>query len=300
MKPIDVALAIAVQVLWAVGFTLGKPVVAHFPPLLMMSMVYGVTALCLCRYIPRITTPFWRLFFITAFIAPIQAYLIFSGLKELPASTAILVLQLQAPYSVLFGWLFIGERPSPLRLIGMTLAIVGVVVVAGAPESIGSWWAILMVAAGGAFWAAGQVAARGKVSDGGPTLTAGIALHAIPQSLVASLIFEQGQIAAIASATPIDWIRFVAFAVGGFVIAYSLWYGLLRRYRVDQVIPFTLLMPIAGVVAGGLMLGETISAMALLGGAVILAGLAIVTWARDRPAPPLAAGIGASTGSGRP
>ena len=29
MKPVDVAIAIAVQILWAVGFTLGKPVVEH-------------------------------------------------------------------------------------------------------------------------------------------------------------------------------------------------------------------------------------------------------------------------------
>jgi O-acetylserine/cysteine efflux transporter len=65
------------------------------------------------------------------------------------------------------------------------------------------------------------------------------------------------------------------------VIAYSLWYGLLRRYRVDQVIPFTLLMPVAGVICGGVLLGERVSLMELLGGAVILAGLSIVIWSKE-------------------
>src|SRR6185369_1680316 len=197
MKPVDVAIAIAVQILWAVGFTLGKPVVEHFPPLLMMAMVYAVTALCLVRYIPSIATPFWRLFLITAFIAPIQAYLIFSGLRGLPASTAMLVLQVQAPFTVLFGWLLLGERPSLLRLSGMTISLLGVVVVAGAPEAASSWWPVLLVIAGGACWSAGQAAARGKVLDNGPTLTAGIAICAVPQALVASLLFEHGQIEAI-------------------------------------------------------------------------------------------------------
>jgi O-acetylserine/cysteine efflux transporter len=283
MKPADVIIAIAVQLLWAVGFTLGKPVVAHFPPLLMMAMVYGLTALCLARYIPRIETPLWRLFLLTALIAPIQAYFIFSGLKGLPASTAILVLQTQAPFTVLFGWLVLGERPSPLRLCGMAISLIGVVIVAGAPEAASSWWPVLLVAFGSACWSAGQAVARGKVRDNGPVLTAAIALNAIPQALIASLLLEHGQIAAIASASLGLWAVFVVFALGGFVIAYSLWYGLLRRYRVDQVIPFTLLMPIAGVVSGGAILGESVSVMELLGGAVILLGLSVVIWSKAPP-----------------
>lgn len=283
MKPIDVAIAIAVQILWAVGFTLGKPVVTHFPPLLMMAMVYGVTALCLARYIPRIATPFWRLFLLTGLIAPIQAYFIFSGLKGLPASTAILVLQTQAPFTILFGWLILGERPSLLRLGGMTTSLIGVVIVAGAPEAAASWWPVLLVVIGSACWSAGQAAARGKVLDNGPTLTAGIALNAIPQALVASLFLEHGQIHAITSASLGLWALFLVFALAGFVIAYSLWYGLLRRYRVDQVIPFTLLMPIAGVASGAAMLGESVSPMELLGGLVILIGLSVVIWSKAPP-----------------
>jgi O-acetylserine/cysteine efflux transporter len=283
MKPIDVTIAIVVQILWAVGFTLGKPVVAHFPPLLMMGMVYGVTALCLARYIPRIATPFWRLFLLTSLIAPIQAYFIFSGLKDLPASTAILVLQTQAPFTILFGWLILGERPSLLRLGGMSVSLIGVAIVAGAPEAASSWWPLLLVLIGSACWSAGQAAARGKVLDEGPTLIAGIALCATPQALIASLFLEHGQIEAITSASLGLWAVFLVFSIGGFVTAYSLWYGLLRRYRVDQVIPFTLLMPILGVISGGAILGESVSAMELLGGIVILIGLSVVIWSKSPP-----------------
>jgi O-acetylserine/cysteine efflux transporter len=286
MKPIDIVIAVTVQVLWAVGMTLGKPVVAHFPPLLMMAMVYAVTAICLCRYIPRIKTPFWRLFLLTAFIGPIQASLLFYGLRGLPASTAILVMQLQAPFSVLFAWPMLRQRPSPPRIAGMALSLLGVVIVAGAPEAASSWWPILLVAIGSACWALAQVAASGKVPDSGPVLTAGIAVLAIPQALAASLVLEHGQIAAIASASWQLWAVFAVFALAGFVIAYSLWYAQLRRFRIDQVIPFTLLMPIAGVLSGAAILSESLSVMKLLGGAVIIAGLAIVVWPKQRlPAP---------------
>ena len=121
--------------------------------------------------------------------------------------------------------------------------------------------------------------------DEGPTLTAGIALNATPQALIASIFLEHGQIQAITSASPGLWALFLVFALGGFVMAYSLWYGLLRRYRVDQVIPFTLLMPILGVISGGAILGESVSAMELLGGIVILIGLSVVIWAKSPPPP---------------
>src|SRR5262245_13354848 len=145
MNTIDVAIAIAVQILWAVGFTLGKPVVAHFPPLLMMAMVYGLTALCLVRYVPRIATPLWPLFLLAASIGPFQSDFVFSGLNGLPASPAMLVLQIQAPFTILFGWLLLGERPSPLRLAGMTISLIGIVMVAGAPEAVSSWWPVLLI-----------------------------------------------------------------------------------------------------------------------------------------------------------
>lgn len=53
MKPADIALALLVPFLWGAGFALAKPAVTHFPPLLLMTMTYGVTALCLIRHIPR-------------------------------------------------------------------------------------------------------------------------------------------------------------------------------------------------------------------------------------------------------
>jgi O-acetylserine/cysteine efflux transporter len=68
----------------------------------------------------------------------------------------------------------------------------------------------------------------------------------------------------------------LVLAFAGYALPYSIWYGLMRRYRVDQVAPFALLMPITGVLASAAFLGERPSLLSLLGGAVILVGLALV------------------------
>ena len=286
MKPTDIALALTVPILWGFGFAIAKPAVTHFPPLFLMAMTYGVTALCLCRRIRAVKTPFRFMIVLALLVATIQAGLIFYGLTGLPASTAVLVLQSSVPFSVLFAWPMAGERPTPLRLLGMGLSFVGIVIIVGEPEEASSLTSALMVLAGAALWALGQAAARQYGRDDGTTLTAGIAVHALPQMLIASALLEHGQWASIVSATWLDWATFAAFSLLGFVLAYTIWYGLLRRYRVDQVTPISLLMPVVGVLTGVLLLGEKVTIAELAGGAVVMAGLAVVIFSRGPvPAP---------------
>ena len=46
-------------------------------------------------------------------------------------------------------------------------------------------------------------------------LTAGIAIHALPQMLIASALLEHGQWASIVSASRLDWATFAAFKGAG-------------------------------------------------------------------------------------
>lgn len=276
MPTSDLLLAVLVQVLWGVGFAMAKPAVAHFPPLVMMSIAYLVTTAVLLPSAWRsITTPWPKLALIAALGATIQGWLIFSGLRDLPASTATLLIQLQVPFAVLCAWALGGQRPDSRRLAGIAVAFVGVVIVAGAPAAAAGWPALL-VALGALSWAAGQAVMQKAARDGGRILTAGIAMHALPQLVLASVLLEQGQIEALRTATTAQWGAVLIFAVGGFVLAYTIWYGLLRRHPMDRVVPFMLLMPVVGVAFSAMALGERPSTQELLGGAVIVGGLALV------------------------
>src|SRR5262249_12981142 len=140
-----------------------------------------------------------------------------------------------------------------------------------------------MVVVGGLFWAMAQALTRAYGRDDGPTTTAMIGLVSAPLALTASLLFESGQLESLQTATPAHWGALALVFLLGYVLAYSAWYQVLGKYRVDQVTPFILLMPIAGVITGALALGETLTMRVLVGGAVILLGLWIVV--RVAPAP---------------
>jgi O-acetylserine/cysteine efflux transporter len=284
MKPTDIALALTVPILWGFGFTLAKPAVAHFPPLLLMAMTYAVTGLCLCRRIREVKTPMATVAVLALFVATSQGGLLFYGLAQRPASTAVVSLQSSVPVSVLFAWPLAGEKPTLMRLLGMGLSFVGIVIIVGAPKEASSWVPALLVVAGAATWALGQAAARRFGRDDGTTLTAGIALACRGYCWLCPA--GTWAWAAIVSATPLQWLTFAAFVLFGFVLGYGIWYGLLRRHRVDQVMPFSLLMPVVGVLSGMLLLGEKVTLNQLAGGAVVMAGLAVVIFTRGPvPAP---------------
>ena len=99
MSPRDVALATLPPALWAITYVIAKPATAHFPPLLLVSMVYGLTAAMLVRR--RWRTPILTLLACGTFGGGVQSALIYAGIARVPATMTILVVQSQVPFAVL-------------------------------------------------------------------------------------------------------------------------------------------------------------------------------------------------------
>mgnify|MGYP001084464476 CR=1 FL=1 len=276
MKPRDVALAAVPPALWAIAYTVAKPTMQSFPPLFLMSIVYGITAIALYRPNPKRQTPFWVILVGSALGGSVQSGLIFSGIALVPASTAVMTVQSQVPFAVLAAWAIGFEQINRGRLAGIALSLGGVALVVGLPNSVSEIRGLLMIVAGTLCWGVAQAIVRAKSKEAGGYLMGAMSALAAPQMLAMSLLFETGQRQALVNAGLANWGALLVLAVGGFVIAYTVWYGLLRTYRVDQVAPFILLMPIIGVLLAFLFLNERPSALVLCGGVIILAGLGLV------------------------
>ncbi len=281
----DIGLAVLVQVIWGVGFTLMKPTMGAFPPLLFITLVYAVIALAISPVTARNRTPFGWMMLIAALGGSAQSCLLAFGLSLLPATTSNLLLQLTVPFAILMSWAMRIDRPSLRNGLGSAVALGGVAIVIGAPEAGNSVAGIIAITLGSLSWATAQILIRLRCKDSGSTFYAAMARHAWPQALIASLILEQDQLGWLTRAAVEDWLALVGIALIGFAGGYMLWYKLLVRNRIDQLLPFSLLMPPVGVATGVLVLHEPLRASLLLGGAVILIGLAVVAGPSRRAAP---------------
>lgn len=276
----QILLALLPPLFFGTGFTIAKPAVEHFPPLFMMLMVYGGIAVVLgLTQRSPLQTPLLSIIAISAFAVTIQGALLFWGLRsqEMSATAANLILQIQIPFAVLLDWLIVRERMDLRKLAGTAIAVAGVGIVIGLPEQAPGLVPTIMIIVSAFCWALGQVLARKLGRDGGAGLLKANAFGSVPQLALATLLIETGQINSLATATWLEWGMLAFVGVVGFYLAYMSWFSLLRQCRMDEAAPFILLMPVVGIVTASLVLGETVSAVQLAGGLVILAGLLIVS-----------------------
>jgi O-acetylserine/cysteine efflux transporter len=105
------------------------------------------------------------------------------------------------------------------------------------------------------------------------------------------MILESGQWSALAAAGWRGYGAVAYMAVVSTIAVYGMWYYLLGKYPMSQVVPYTLVAPLVGVLSGTMLLGEELTDMMALGAAATLAGVAIIVFAsaRDEAVEPVAA-----------
>ncbi len=277
MKAIDTASAIAVAVIWGMGFIVAKAAMSHFSPILLMALRFSLTALCLIWFFRPPPGVYSQLFWISLISAALQYSLTFHGLRGIDASTAALLVQLEVPFGLLLAWLVFGDRISSRQALGVIVAFIGAVLIIGEPRLQGDLvYAFLVI--GGAFtWAVGQIMIKKLGNVGGFRLLSGVALFAAPQLFVASWLLESDQLSQVRTATPAAWAAVIYLGLVMTALGYALWYRLLGLYSVNQVMPFLLLLPVTSVVGGIAFLGESLTVKIAAGGGLAIVGVAMIT-----------------------
>jgi len=97
------------------------------------------------------------------------------------------------------------------------------------------------------------------------------------------VLVEEGQLAALAGAPLSVWGTVLYLGLVMTALGYTCWYHVLGRYEVNQVMPFLLLTPVTSVAGGALLLGEALTPTILIGGSIVIAGVALLVIER-RPA----------------
>tara|TARA_X000000368_G_scaffold403257_1_gene378062 strand:- start:123 stop:992 length:870 start_codon:yes stop_codon:yes gene_type:complete len=280
MNSKQILLALIVPITWGLGFTLAKVGMEQFPPLLIMSIRFGIAGLVLVWF----TRPPWghmREIFLVALIgSTIQYGLTYNGLKGIDASTAAILVQLEGPILALMGAILLKEKLGLMRILGMVLAFIGVFIIAGEPRLEGHMNSVILLIAGSAVWAVAQIMISKLKDLSGITILAWVAIMATPQMLLGSFIIEDGQWQAISTASLIDWSIIFYLALIMTVVGYSVWYHLLSRVDVSKVSPFLMLLPITSIIAGMILLDEKLTLPMIIGGLLIMTGVAstLINW----------------------
>jgi drug/metabolite transporter (DMT)-like permease len=206
---------------------------------------------------------------------------IYLGLSYTTASHAVIFVY-TAPFFVALGahWLLRNEPLTGRKFAGLVLAFAGVILTLwdslGRPTRL-QIMGDLMSLAGGMLWAATSLYLKRVVRTSmtpSQMLFYQLGVSAVQLSLM-SLLLESPRILGLSP------LVIASLAYQGIIVAfasYLVWFWLIQVYPVSNLSGFTFFTPIFGMLLGGLLLHEPLTAKLLAGGGLVAGGMILVNW----------------------
>jgi O-acetylserine/cysteine efflux transporter len=273
-------LAVAVAATWGLNFVVIEVGLEEVPPLLLCALRFALVSAPLVWFVERPPIP-WRLLLgIGVALGVVKFGLLFCSMDVgMPAGLASVVLQAQAPFTLLLAAATLRERPSRGQLIGLGCALAGIGVIAAAGEGGVTAAGLSMCVAAAGAWAVANLLM--KRASGAEPIALMVWISLIPPlPLLGLSLLVDGPHAVGGALAHLDLrslgaIAYIAFlsTLGGF----AAWSWLMRAYPAGQVASFALLVPPFGLGFGALLLGEPLGPPQLLAAALVVAGVAQAT-----------------------
>ena len=280
----DTLVASLVPIFLGFGFVIAKPAFESFPPILLMGLRFIFAASILIWWFP-IPKGYLKRIFVASFIANTLQYSItYTGLNYIDASAAVLLVQTEVPFGVIFAFFMLREKPTIRAIIGIGVAFIGVYILTGSPNLDGKFFGVSLTILGSAIWALGQVVVKPLSKEINPVaLVAWLALFSGPTLIFTSVIIEGDTINHLTTAKLNHWI--IAIYIGFIMqpITYGCFYYVLKNNPLYKVLPIvTMGIPPTGLLAAIFLLGEKPTTELFIGGTVIILGVILILYNKKK------------------
>ncbi|WP_034262889.1 EamA family transporter [Actinospica robiniae] len=292
----DRLLAGYIVLCWALSFPVTEGALSALPPFLVGGLRFSCVAVC-CLFVPRPPLAWRWIVLIGLFSSTGQYALLYLGMAHgMPSGLTALVLNAQAPMTILVAAVVLRERPTRRRIVGVLISCLGLLLVGLTRGQAVPWSALLIVLGAGASWSIGNVCTRMAPftrarPDNGFRLVVWSAL--IPPLPLLALSLTQNvpghgrglhaEIAAMAAASPRAWLALAYMVVLGTILGMSAWSSLLAKHPADRVTPYALGIPVVALIASRMLIGESLTAATIGACALVLAGIALVALPAHTP-----------------
>ncbi len=274
----DFAIAAVMNLMWGLNLIAVKMSVDLIAPL-GAAWLRQIMVLIICLPALRIVPGRMRELLLLGLLSGAAFYIFINFSLAVSTNISALAIagQLGAPFSLILAIIFLRERVHKTRMIGMALAFGGVVLLVFDPAAANEGLGILLTAAASLFWAVCSLIQRRMAGVPVLTIYAWIGLVGSATLFPVMLVFEPQSLDRIPD-LPVSTLGWILFsALGSTVIGQGAMSLLLQRHPVSSVVPLTLLTPVISVIAAALYFKTPMTPVMIVGGVIVLAGVAIVT-----------------------
>jgi O-acetylserine/cysteine efflux transporter len=286
VTPRHTLLALLVVVIWGVNFLAIDFGLDGVPPLVFLALRFIVVAIPAIFIIKPPAIGWKNILLVGTFLSLGQFSLLYISLSlGMPPGLASLLLQTQVVLTVIVSAIVLRERPTRRQTIGIVIGMLGLSLVVVGYGQAAPWLPVVILLLGALSWAIGNVLSRRAKVASGLSLVVWSGLVVPIPALALSLLFDSPQVV-FDSVTHLSLAAVLGTlytAIFASFVGYGIWNSLLARYPTSAVAPFTLLVPVVGIVAAWIVINEQPTVSELIGGAIMVAGLAIAVIVRARP-----------------
>ena len=280
----DTFVASLVPIFLGFGFVIAKPAFESFPPILLMGIRFTFAASLLVWWFPIPKGYLKRIFAASLVANTLQYSITYTGLDLIDASSAVLLVQMEVPFGVIFAYFMLKEKPTIRALIGIAIAFVGVYILTGSPNLDGKFFGIALTILGSAIWALGQVVVKPLSKEINPiALVAWLALFSGTILICLSAVIDGNTIKYLTEASFDHWI--IAIYIGYIMqpVTYCCFYYVLKKNPLYKVLPIvTMGIPPTGLLAAIFLLGEKPTAELFIGGVIIIIGVIMIVFTKTK------------------
>jgi len=282
MRTRDIVDLIVLGAIWGASFLFMRVAAPEFGAVPLIAARVGIAAIFLLAVMARrggmdgLVADAPRLTFLGAINSAIPFSLFAYAVLSVTAGFAA-VLNSTAPlFGALVAFIWLRERPEPMRVAGLIVGFAGVLVLVWGRLSVagdGGGIAVLAGLSAAVLYGISANYTKKRLSDVDPFVIATGSLIAAAVLLLPPAVFYWPR----TLPSLISWVSAVLLAVFCTGIAYILYFRLLSRIGPSKTLAVTYLIPVFGVLWGHLLLHEPITASMTVGCSVILLGTTLAT-----------------------
>lgn len=278
MQLSHILLALLVVIIWGFNFVVIKVGLEKFSPLLLGFARFFLTSIPAVFFIKKPPIRFKMVLLYGLVMFALQFCLLFMGMHMgITPGLASLLLQLQVFFTMFLANVFFQEKLHLWQIIGALISFIGISVIAlnlGANMTLTSF---LLVISAAASWALGNVISKkiGKVNM--VSLVVWASLVAWPPLLAISFLVEGTdnlfytlKHLNLLSSSAVLYITYLSTLLG-----FGIWSYLLHHHCLTKVAPFTLLVPVFGILSSVLVLKEPLQLWKIIATILVISGLCI-------------------------
>jgi O-acetylserine/cysteine efflux transporter len=283
--PLFVALAGSlVAACWGGNFSASQITMQHFPPFMTVFLRFALLCLMLAPFALRMPRPRMRdMALLSLFYITLHFSLIFLAMaRGLNITSTVIATQMGVPFSCLMAAILFRDRLGLWRSSGLFVSFSGLLLIAGSPNALHYWQAFLIAIGGALAWSIANILIKKMPPCGIIPMLFWPALFCLPQIIILSAIFESNQLHLLATITTSAALGISYSAIFSSLIGYGLWMWLLQNYQMSQVVPYSLFTPLVGIACGVLLFHDPLTLMVIIGAAMTMLGVAIITIRRPK------------------